>query len=91
MAAVEGVEITGPRGDRYDEVLTPDALRLLASLQRELGPTRAQLLAALQQLLAPPVVRAVQRLDEPERTLGENLVVPLVHRAGDVDGHVSLP
>src|SRR5215831_14783017 len=46
MAAVEGVEITGPRGDRYDEILAPDALRLLASLQRELGPTRAQLLAA---------------------------------------------
>ena len=46
MAAVEGVEITGPRGDRYDEILTPDALRLLASLQRELGPRRAQLLAA---------------------------------------------
>src|SRR6266550_2154498 len=46
MAAVEGVEIIGPRGDRYDEILTPDALRLLASLQRELGPRRAQLLAA---------------------------------------------
>ena len=46
MAAVEGVEITGPRGDRYDEILTPDALRLLASLQRELGPRRAALLAA---------------------------------------------
>ncbi|HEY1345330.1 MAG TPA: malate synthase A, partial [Streptosporangiaceae bacterium] len=46
MAAVDGVEITGPRGDRYDEVLSPDALRLLASLQRELGPRRAQLLAA---------------------------------------------
>src|SRR6266480_7207244 len=46
MAAVEGVEITGPRGDRYDEILTPDALRLLASLQRELGPRRAELLAA---------------------------------------------
>ena len=46
MAAVEGVEVTGPRGDRYDEILTPDALRLLASLQRELGPRRAQLLAA---------------------------------------------
>ena len=41
MAAVEGVEIIGPRGDRYDEILTPDALRLLASLQRELGPRRA--------------------------------------------------
>jgi malate synthase len=46
MAAVDGVEITGPRGDRYDEILSPDALRLLASLQRELGPRRAQLLAA---------------------------------------------
>jgi malate synthase len=46
MAAVDGVEITGPRGDRYDEILTPDALRLLASLQRELGPRRAELLAA---------------------------------------------
>jgi malate synthase len=46
MAAVEGVEIIGPRGDRYDEILTPDALRLLASLQRELGPRRAALLAA---------------------------------------------
>ena len=25
MAAVEGVEITGPGGDRYDEILTPDS------------------------------------------------------------------
>ena len=46
MAADEGVEIIGPPGDRYDEILTPDALRLLASLQRELGPRRAELLAA---------------------------------------------
>jgi malate synthase len=46
MAADEGVEIIGPRGDRYDEILTPDALRLIASLQRELGPRRAELLAA---------------------------------------------
>ena len=46
MAADEGVEIIGPPGDRYDEILTPDALRLIASLQRELGPTRAELLAA---------------------------------------------
>ncbi len=46
MAAGEGVEIIGPPGDRYDEILTPDALRLIASLQRELGATRAGLLAA---------------------------------------------
>jgi malate synthase len=46
MAAGEGVEITGPAGDRYDEILTPDALRLIASLQREFGGRRAELLAA---------------------------------------------
>ena len=34
------------RGDRYDEILTQDALRLLASLQRELGSRPAELLAA---------------------------------------------
>jgi malate synthase len=46
MAASEGVEITGPHGDRYDEILTPDALGLIATLQREFGPRRAELLAA---------------------------------------------
>jgi malate synthase len=44
--ASEGVEITGPKGDRFDEVLTPDAVSLVAALQRELGPRRAELLAA---------------------------------------------
>ncbi len=46
MTAGEGVEITGPSGDRYDEILTPDALRLIAALQREFGGRRADLLAA---------------------------------------------
>jgi malate synthase len=46
MAADEGVEITGPPGDRYDEILTPGALGLIASLQREFGARRAELLAA---------------------------------------------
>ena len=46
MAAGEGVEIIGPPGDRYDEILTPDALRLIASLQREFGTRRSELLAA---------------------------------------------
>ena len=48
MAADEGVEIIGPPGDRFDEILTPDALRLVASLQRELGPRRTELLAERQ-------------------------------------------
>jgi malate synthase len=46
MAASEGVEITGPSGDRYDEILTPDALRLIASLHREFNGRRRELLAA---------------------------------------------
>ena len=46
MAAGEGIEIIGPPGDRYDEILTSDALRLIASLQREFGARRSELLAA---------------------------------------------
>ncbi len=46
MTDIEGVEITGQVGPRYDEILTDEALRLLAALHRELGPRRAELLAA---------------------------------------------
>ncbi len=46
MTQTEGVQITGPAGERYDEVLTDEALGLVAALHRELGPRRAQLLAA---------------------------------------------
>jgi malate synthase len=46
MAALEGVEVTGTLGERYDEILTPAALGLLASLQRELGGRRLELLRA---------------------------------------------
>ena len=42
----DGVEITGPKGDRFDEVLTPEAVGLVAALQRELGGRRTELLAA---------------------------------------------
>jgi malate synthase len=40
------VQITGPSGDRYGEILTPEAVALVAELQRELGPRRAELLQA---------------------------------------------
>ncbi|MEP7025350.1 MAG: malate synthase A [Actinomycetota bacterium] len=46
MPGTDGVQITGPAGDRYDEILTPDALALIAALHRQLGPRRAELLAA---------------------------------------------
>lgn len=40
-----GVEITGPINDRYEEVLTPRALELVALLHRELEGRREELLA----------------------------------------------
>jgi malate synthase len=42
----ERVKITGPAGDRYDEILTPKALELLVALHDALGARRAELLAA---------------------------------------------
>src|SRR6201985_1795329 len=46
MPGTERVEITGPYGDRYDEILTPQAIDLIAVLHAELAPRRAELLAA---------------------------------------------
>jgi malate synthase len=46
MTGPEGVTVTGPVHDGYDEILTPAALSFLATLQRELGARRQQLLAA---------------------------------------------
>ncbi len=41
-----GVEIAGPSGSRYDEILTPEALDLVGVLHRELGQRRRDLLQA---------------------------------------------
>jgi malate synthase len=46
MSTVDGVEITGPMGPRFEEVLTPRALELIARLHRELGGRRQELLQA---------------------------------------------
>jgi malate synthase len=46
VTQTDGVQITGPAGERYDEILTKEALALVAELHRELGPRRAELLAA---------------------------------------------
>jgi malate synthase len=43
---MSGVEIAGPAGAQFDEILTPDALDLIAALHRELGARRLELLAA---------------------------------------------
>jgi malate synthase len=44
MTGPEGVELTGPVEDRFEEILTPDALLFLATLQREFGARRHELL-----------------------------------------------
>jgi malate synthase len=49
MPGTNGVEITGPSGDRYEEILTPSAIRLLATLHGELAGRRAEALAAREQ------------------------------------------
>ena len=43
---VEGVEVKGPDGDRFDEILTPEALEFVAGLHRSFDATRKELLAA---------------------------------------------
>ena len=40
------LEVTGPLADRYDEILTPDALEFLAELHERFAGTRHDLLAA---------------------------------------------
>ncbi|MBO0802646.1 MAG: malate synthase A [Nocardiopsaceae bacterium] len=44
----QNVEVTGPAGDRFDEILTPRALELLARLHEQLAERRAEALAARQ-------------------------------------------
>ncbi|MDQ1746204.1 MAG: malate synthase [Frankiaceae bacterium] len=41
--------IVGPSGDRYDEVLTPEAIGFVTDLQRRFGPRRVELLDRRQQ------------------------------------------
>ncbi|GGS47425.1 malate synthase [Planobispora rosea] len=45
---MDGVEITGTSQDRFDEILTPEALAFVAALQREFGARRIELLQARQ-------------------------------------------
>ena len=46
MLTLEGVSIRGALGERYDEVLTPEALEFLVQLHRRFAARRKELLAA---------------------------------------------
>jgi malate synthase len=52
MSTVDGVEVSGPMGPRYEEVLTPRALGLIATLHREFNGRRLELLQARQDRVA---------------------------------------
>ena len=41
-----GVEVLADAGEAGERILTPEALAFVATLQRELGPRRAELLRA---------------------------------------------
>jgi hypothetical protein len=49
MSTVDGVEITDPMAERFHEVLTPRALRLIGLLHRELNGRRLERLQARQE------------------------------------------
>src|SRR3954462_11644501 len=49
MSTVDGVEITGPMGLRFDEILTAQALELIAQLHREFNGRRLERLQARQE------------------------------------------
>jgi malate synthase len=52
VAGVAGVTVTGPMQDRYDEVLTQEALAFLADLHRRFDARRRELLSAREQRYA---------------------------------------
>ena len=53
------IEVTAPLGERYDEILTPEALEFLAELHDRFAHTRHELLAVVQ-LEAPPRRRSAR-------------------------------
>jgi len=44
MTTPDGVEVTGPMNERFEEILTPKALDFVAGLHRAFNPTRKELL-----------------------------------------------
>ncbi|HEY3685654.1 MAG TPA: malate synthase A [Streptosporangiaceae bacterium] len=79
-SAAEGVEITGAPHERYDEVLSPEALGFVATLQREFGARRKELLA---------------KRDERQRALTEggtlDFLPETAHVRDDPDWRVAEP
>ena len=71
MPGTEHVEITGPNGDRYDEILTPQAIDLIAALHAELGPRRSELLTARRRRQPRERAERTERSEEQGETAAE--------------------
>jgi malate synthase len=88
-----GVEIAGPAGSRYDEILTPEALDLVAVLHRELGQRRHELLEARarrqQQLSAGAMLDFLPETEEIRSDLAWRVAPPapgLIDRRVEITG-----
>lgn len=76
---MDGVEIGGPIQDRFDEILTPEALAFVATLQREFDGRRLELLEA-------------RRARQAELSAGGTLdFLPETRHVRESDWHVAPP
>src|SRR5919112_274590 len=91
IAGVDGLEITGPIEDRFDEILTPRALELVALLHRELNGRRLERLAARQERVRALADGAGLGFLEETRSIREGDSWQVAHPApGLVDRRVEM-
>src|SRR5918912_151500 len=91
IAGVDGLEITGPIEDRFDEILTPRALELVALLHRELNGRRLERLAARQERVRALADGARIGFLEETRSIREDDSWQVAHPApGLVDRRVEM-
>src|ERR687889_146121 len=91
IAGVDGLEITGPIEDRFDEILSPRALELVALLHRELNGRRLERLAARQERVRALADGAGLGFLEETRSIREDDSWQVAHPApGLVDRRVEM-
>src|SRR4051812_19426599 len=96
MTATTGIAIAGPGAARAPDVLTPEALALVARLQRELGPRRRELLAARVQRQArldagelPDFLESTRKIREDSSWKVAPVVADLSDRRVEITGPVE--
>src|SRR5918912_1855752 len=91
IAGVDGLEITGPIEDRFDEILTPRALERVALLHRQLNGRRLERLAARQERVRALADGAGLGFLEETRSIREDDSWQVAHPApGLVDRRVEM-